>query len=381
MSYSSPGIYIEATVTQSNRADLVTPSVCYMLGSAISGSMVATVNTAVSISSVSDFVAKFGVDSPSYKHVKMFLAQYPRGLFFVNVSNMATALASITANSDMGVIIAPEMFEEAEDVPAAVILANQLIAHAEATRNFVLIDPHPSIKSTVGSSNTQGVWAYRIAVNDSPNAAMYFPYLIDLENNELAPSSAMAGVYLKTFSDTRYGIAKSPAGFKHTLSNVASLSREIVIPNDTDTLNPIGVNSIIKKNRLGVAAYGARTLADPLRYINTSLILITQSRALSEAYEQMMFETIDTRGELFRRDKKIADEILARQWAEGQMVGATPVESYRVVCDSTNNTTENLSNGILQVDIYQSPAGTVEVIIITPHQIPFGTLNEVLSNR
>ena len=375
MSYNFPGVYIQDTATNVNTA-LVTPSSVVMYGTAISGSEVATVNTRVAIDSLADFTTKFGSDSDSYPYVAQFFNQVSRSLEFVNVATVGTVTvtevetalsATVLDTDDMVITIASEFAD------LGVPLANALIAHAELTDNFTIVD----VDVAASTDNALAV-TYVGTVTASPNAAIYFPYVIDSDDNSLAPSATMAGVYMKVYQTI--GIQKSPAGVKHKFKGVTGLTFNV----DTTqggNLNDAKVNCIISKPRLGVYAYGCRTLQTEVRFINTSIILLTQKRSLRDSFEAMLFETIDSKADLYQRAKTLANSVLGLQWLSNQLAGDNPRDAFQVICDDSNNPAESLSLGRLNLDIYQKPAGSVEVVVIVPHAVDIGTVNEALLNR
>lgn len=367
-----PGVYVTLVGNQ-QPVTLIVPSDVYMLGlPGTTGTAIGEFNTPVRINSLAEFDALFGSDSPSRPDVSLFFQQW-QSLLFVNTEltvanelsqhlDWKTALDSIPDNVS-GILIAPRAYDTATGIDYEV-LTGYINSTVTRTGLFAIIDPPHTHRVDVGADSVTGIRGFAGAVSPMENTALYFPYL-DFDGTLLPPSSAVASLAMSVWQ--RQGIAQSPAGTDYPLRGVTQPLK--VSDTDWEHLTLLGVN-VIKRSRLGnVAVMGARTLGVGKPFVNSAIIIsVIQSTLVSEA-ESILFNRADNQGMLFTLASNMANRVMYRLYSLGALVGNTPRDAYGVTCDNTNNSTEDLRDGILFIDIDTQPASSVERVIIRPRLI------------
>lgn len=210
---------------------------------------------------------------------------------------------------------------------------------------------------------------------NSSYSALYTPHVLafDKFNNRrlyISPEGYAAAAV--SASASNYEIWFPPAGFTRGIINVLDLRRRFT-SGEMDALYDAGINPLRFVPGKGIAIWGQKTLlARPsaLDRLNVRLLLITIEPAIKLALEQFLFEVND-----------VATRSLCYNLIDGYMVGIQArrgVTSYRVVCDSTNNTPTDIDNYKMNVDLFIAPIRSVEEIpfrvIITATGVSFESL-------
>jgi len=391
MTYNSPGIYFEE-VSLSAGPLLTAPQTVYMFGTKGTSGTVTATNTLTEVSSVTDFTAKFGSDSPSLPYINLYFGQYPpTGLQFCAVAKAGAQFAAsdltlalntaLDETSALGVYLAPEFFDL--NPTTATDCANALGTRAEALSMFAIVDPPRTARATIGTPSTTGsVRKFAADLTSRTHSAVYFPYVqvgASAPYTELPASPAVAAVFVR--AAVTEGIAQPPAGQKFPLYGLAGTSVKVNQP-ERDLLNPEGINAISKIRNLGWLVYGARTLdSADLRYVNSRVIVNVESFLLRQALENLLFMPFDSKGTVFERAKSACESVMWQLWNAGALAGSSPERAYVVICDSSNNPDEQLALGQLTVDVKQVLAGALEVIVVRPLRVTAALLTQQSNDK
>ena len=149
----------------------------------------------------------------------------------------------------------------------------------------------------------------------------------------------------------------SPAGFNRgNLKNVVKLAWN---PNKTarDTLYSVGINPVGTFPGNGTVLYGDKTLqAKPSAFdrINVRRLFIVLEKTIANAAKYSMFEFNDE----FTRAQFVA---LVTPFLR-DIQGRRGIYDFRVVCDSTNNTSQVIDANQFVGDIYIKPARSINFI-------------------
>ncbi len=202
---------------------------------------------------------------------------------------------------------------------------------------------------------------------DSSYAALYYPWVVVVDPvargtslvRAIPPSGHVLGIYAR--SDRATGVHKAPAN--EPLEWAQDLSIE-VSPEWQAMLNPIGINALRPFAGRGLRVYGARTVSsDPTwRFVNVRRLLIMIERALEKSLQWAVFEPNDAH----LRDK-IAISIatfLEGLFRKGALAGATPEESFYVLCGDSNNSQEDQAEGRLLAEVGVAPAIPAEFVVL-----------------
>jgi phage tail sheath protein FI len=255
---------------------------------------------------------------------------------------------------------------------------NDAIDWAEANDSFYVAETAANLTVDSAITFAQGLTA-------SSNVAVYYPniYISDpvgRSNSALrlvGPSAAVAGLYLAT--DASKGVFKAPAGLSASLAGVISVERSFS-STDLDNLNTglpstdmgsvAPVNPIRQVPGAGIVVMGARTLLQDgtsNRYVNMRRSLNYIEKRINAIAEGALFENNDDK--LWTRLSGAIGTFLNEYRNQGGLAGATPGSSYYVLCDSTNNTSTSIQNGIVNIQVGVALEYPAEFVVININQM------------
>lgn len=382
-SFVSPGVYV-SEVSNPRAIQLITPSVAYMLGTS-TGEV--GLNVPVLVQSLAEFSTKFPA-SPSLVYVEAYFLQTKRPFYFVNILNVGvidptiseitTALNSLTEALETGVIFAPELFADVDRTDGAAI-ANAISSKATQLQWLTVIDTPYIARATVGvddiASGSVRAFATAIGASNKPSVNLIFPWVVNTNNVEMAASAHIVGMYIYVW--TRDGFSTPPAGTNYPLTGIANTVTPINKAVQ-DTLNPKNINCVRFFRNAGWCLYGSRMLDGT--FVNSRVVLNVISASMADVVQRLVFANLDSQGLLFLRAKELAETVLYRIWLAGGLTGNSAQTAYSVICDNTNNTSSTLQAGKLIIDIYLTPSSTVEVVVVVPHTVTIGGLEAALEN-
>ena len=152
----------------------------------------------------------------------------------------------------------------------------------------------------------------------------------------------------------------SPAGDKRgRILNVLRLNRTLTTT-EQDSLYANQVNSVVTFPGSGTVLFGDKTgetSTSTLSRINVSRLFMYIKKSLAPVARSILFEQNDS---ITRSRFKLA--------AEGfldRIVGQRGIQSYRVVCDETNNTPEIIEANYFVADILIKPTTSINYVTIT----------------
>lgn len=281
-----------------------------------------------------------------------------------NLSAAADKFDVVTSNLVFNV---PDAYDLSDTDAKTVVNAFLLKADSRGDA-FVVVDIPKVAETTLAGART---WA--TGVNASANGGAFFPPLVITNpvtgssgrSITVAPGGAVAGMILRT--DASRGSFKSPAGVGANLSNVVDTALKLT-PTDMDDANT-GVrplNIIRPVPGAGVCVMGSRTLAgnQPGRYIATRRTLHMIKKAVRELSAFAVFENNDYI--LWNQVTTSISTYLNQLWQAGGLKGANPSQAFYVLCDDTNNTTQSINDGVLNIEVgvaLQTPAEFVVIRI------------------
>ena len=212
-----------------------------------------------------------------------------------------------------------------------------------------------------GFSGPAGVIKYRndqgfnssYAVMDSGWKQMYDSY-----NDRLrwVPLNAdVAGLVARTEDTT--GPFFSPAGFNR--GRIQGVVKLAINPNKSqrDQLYASNINPVVSFPGEGAVLFGDKTLqrrASSLDRINVRRLLISLEKAIATAAKFQLFEFND---DFTRRSFVAAITPFLRR-----VQGERGLTDFRVVCDSTNNTSDVIANNRFVADIFIKPSQSINFI-------------------
>ena len=321
------------------------------------------------------------LDDPENLAVEFATARVQDYIF--TIRNGVTDLALLP-----GFLLCPEGFARystALETETAAELSDKRTAIAsvlvEVARNrnwFALIDDNPDSSAAIDSSKEFNTVTGSVAAPFG-HMGFYYPYVRTIENLVLPASPFVAGIAMARYTDE--GFVQPPAGADYPLQGVLRpkypLNRV-----QLETYSPRGMNAIITIPNSGVVVWGARTTAlnTPLQFVNSRVVVNIALEALSDSFNNFPFSAIRAdNNAIFTEVRNTAIGIMQNLFESGSLLGATPQDSYRVICDSSNNSNLSLSQGIVFCDIVLVPASTLERLEIRTTVTSAGQVNTVLT--
>ena len=194
---------------------------------------------------------------------------------------------------------------------------------------------------------------------NSSYSSLYTPHvkISDRFNDReifIAPDGYAAGAISETAANSEIWYA--PAGYRRGVINVIDVNKRFT-SGELDLLYDNGINPIKFSPGKGIAIFGQKTLLSrpsALDRLNVRLLLITIEPAIAEFLEDFLFEFNDEFTRLLVRSgiESYMDDIKARRG----------VYAYSVVCDETNNSSQDIDNNKMNVWLFVQPTKTAEFI-------------------
>ena len=208
------------------------------------------------------------------------------------------------------------------------------------------------------------------------HAAFYAPFVKNLSDRYVAPSSYQAGIACSRYINE--GFQQPPAGARYPLRGAIGLKFAISAQQQEVTY-ALGLNPVRSLPNRGIVLWGSRTLSsNPLfKFVNTRVILNVFIDVLSRSFDDILFEQIDSAGTVYSRVKSIASQVCNQFFRQGAFFGSRPEQAYLVVCSSANNDDASLENGTVRLDAYVATSPTFERLLVTVVRTPLGQVAEL----
>ena len=202
-------------------------------------------------------------------------------------------------------------------------------------------------------------------------AALYTPHCqvydeFNDRNIYISPSALVAGRVVQTVQN--YGWQFPAAGYNRGIVNAIDVAAYFT-PDQIDELSDNQINTLMKDPGYGIVVYDQQTLrsiASDLQEQSISCYINVQLRpALKESLKGYLFELNDeeTRSDIYT---------MIYTYMQSQQA-ARAVYEFRVVCDETNNSDDDIQNNRLNVWVYLKPTKPAKFIeqkiIVTPYSV------------
>lgn len=249
-------------------------------------------------------------------------------------------------------------------------VVSELVTHCEKNRfRFAVIDCSKDLGNP-GSIDPRSDTADADGLGtDSSYAAYYYPWIKVSDpktgvKKKIPPGGAMLGIYART--DNERGVFKAPAN--EIVRGALELEYNIDEGNQA-VLNPRGVNVIRQFPGRGIRAWGARTLSsDALwKYVSVRRLFIFIERSIYEGTQWVVFEPNDER--LWARVRDTIRLFLRTQFRAGALMGATEAEAFRITCDRSTMTQDDILNGRLICEVGIAPVRPAEFVVFRVFQL------------
>jgi phage tail sheath protein FI len=254
------------------------------------------------------------------------------------------------------------------------------LAYCERKLAFFIMDPpkNASADDTAGNQFTkiQDYVDQDMIPHTSANGAFYFPYLkapdpLTGTIREQPPSGYVAGVYART--DVRRGVWKAPAGLEAgVLGTTGVVDSGRMTDMRQGTINAKGVNVLRSFPGSGTVIWGARTLGissafEPWRYVPVRRMALFIEQSLMRNLGWVVFEPNDE--PLWTAIRISIDNFMLSLFKQQAFQGKTPSEAFRVTCDKTTTTQEDINLGKVNIVVAFRPLKPAEFVIIKIAQL------------
>jgi phage tail sheath protein FI len=214
----------------------------------------------------------------------------------------------------------------------------------------------------------------------SSNGAVYYPWITIPDpgastgstTRTIAPGGAVAGLYLAT--DASRGAWKAPAGVGVKVNNAVALERQL-LSGELDGLNTAltPVNALRPVPGAGICVMGARTVSNDrtFRYVSTRRSMLQIKKRLLDVTQFAIFEGNDSH--LWDRLRTVCTTYLNSVWQSGGLKGVKASDAFYVVCDSSNNTTQTISDGQVMIEVGVALQVPAEFVVIRIGQFEGGS--------
>jgi Bacteriophage tail sheath protein len=269
----------------------------------------------------------------------------------------------------------------------AAVLAEAL-AYAEHKRAFFIMDPPANAVADAAAVHLTGAPSGATPIADmlaadppplSENGALYFPYLRTTDPVTGAallspPSGYVAGVFAR--EDVNRGVWKSPAGLEATILGTTGVVPWGVM---TDPQNgvlyskPNFVNCIRSFPGVGTVVFGARTLVaandayEQWRYVAVRRMALFIEQSLYASLKWAIFEPNDT--PLWNALTQQVQAFMLGLYRQGAFQGSTTDKAFRVQCDSSTTTQNDIDQGIVNIIVSFAPLKPAEFVVVKIAQL------------
>ncbi|MBD2515191.1 phage tail sheath family protein [Nostoc sp. FACHB-973] len=268
-----------------------------------------------------------------------------------------------------GFLLAPEAFQTLTVQNDRLAVGNAMEALC-SNKDFdwcALIDAGTGL--SLAQAQAEGI----LYTSAQGHSSFYYPYLIDLESATVPPSAAVASVASRRYRTE--GFQQPPAGAKYPILGVLNVVTKVTSAQQ-ETVNPLGINIIRNLRNKGICVWGMRTRSSSVFYqfIHTRVIMDVLNGTVRRGYDDLLFSTIDGQGAFLNTLSQTATSVLTRLWRGKALFGATEGQAFQVVCDFTNNSTDDFENGAVLLEIYAATAPAMERLLINSIRVAIGTL-------
>jgi len=257
---------------------------------------------------------------------------------------------------------------------------SESLAFCERKLAFVIMDPPPQ-----DSADGYGTFNLPLIGDDmegplipkSTNGALYFPYLqstdpLTGDDLYLPPSGSVAGIYATT--DTNRGVWKAPAGLQTTILNtIGVVDTGRMTDARQGTLNPLGVDCLRDLPGIGTVVFGARTSATQNTaqqqwwYVPVRRMALFLEQSLYRSLTWVVFEPNDD--PLWVAIRTSIESFMLSLFHQGAFQGNSPSQAFKVLCDSSTTTQQDIDNGVVNIVVAFAPLKPAEFVVIQIAQL------------
>lgn len=281
-----------------------------------------------------------------------------QGMIGANYTNMINLLSN-KDDYKFNMLLTPGLYNTDYTSQITTILNNTQLRGD----NIYVVDM-VAFNSTVAAVSAQAI------SRNSSYGATYWPWVQvvdpDLGKNVWVPASTvMGGVY--AYNDQVAEPWFAPAGINRGGLGLVVRAEQKIPVADRDTLYTNKVNPIATFPGTGIVVWGQKTLqtkASALDRVNVRRLLIQLKSFISQVAINLVFDqnTFATRNSFLSQVNPYLESVQQRQG----------LYAFKVVCDTSNNTSDVIDRNQLVGQIFLKPTKTAESIILDYNILPTG---------
>ena len=260
-----------------------------------------------------------------------------------------------------------ETFDSIDDVnlicmpgQVSATMTSAILTYAENRGNvFAIIDG-------AKSADVSTIKDFRKTIS-CKNGALYYPWIKVSDPlsktgklRDCPTCGHVMGVYARTIQER--GIWKSPAGTEATVRGAVEVVK-LLVKEDCDILNPVGVNVVMPRANYGIVVWGARSISpdSTMKYVSDILLETNIKESIQRGTQWAVFEPNDST--LWTRVKTTVEAFLDGLWRDGGLFGDEAKQAYFVKCDEDLNPESIRNAGKLICEVGYAPKKPAEFII------------------
>lgn len=285
------------------------------------------------------------------------------------------AYASFDPINNPLVMYTPDAAYASTDTISGQISGDLVIYCSGRTDAFAVLDTPSGMTVTGAQEQVDDIKAIFAASSAGEIAATYYPWISIPDATKIpgatrlqAPGAAMVGQYLAT--DASRGVFKTPAGLGNKIALAVATESQLTNAN-LDALNSSTspINVIRQVPGAGIVVMGGRTLDNTPgnRYINVRRSMIYLKKEITDLSGFAIFENNDSR--LWGSIRTTLNVFLRSYWQQGGLRGSSPEQAFFVRCDASNNSTADIQNGRVNIEIGVALEYPAEFVVIKLGQL------------
>ena len=264
--------------------------------------------------------------------------------------------------------IPPDDYDDGDKCDEALTAINaDASAFCESKRAIFITEPLRAWTKKASAGDWSKIQPTDLGINgeSARYACSYFPNVrmadANMDDHEAVFSNCgvIAGIFAK--NDLNRGIWTAPAG--QTAGMVGVKGLEVAI-NDADNgqLNPLGINCLRNFPVVGPVVWGDRTLrgadmlSDDYKYLSVRRLTNYIELSLQRGTQWAVFES---------NDESLWSQLrLSIGGFMGDLAKQGAFYSYKVICDGSTTTPDDIDKGIVNVSILFSPVKPAEFVVL-----------------
>ena len=290
-------------------------------------------------------------------------------------ADYVSAVASFGVIDQPLVVFAPEVIGVLGSSNGKTV-HDAIIAWCGSNNGFAVVDTDDNLSADSAID-------YATSLAATSYAAVYYPNIFIADPlgrsstslRKIGPAGSIAGLYI--YTDKQTGPFKAPAGIRANVRGAIALEKTLTAA-ELDSLNTgvksnnsVGkpVNALRNLPGAGVVSMGSRTLLQDgtaNRYVNMRRSLIYIRKNLNDLTQFALFENNDEN--LWSRIRTVLGVFLNDYRNQGGLRGATQTEAFYIKCDAENNSTSDIANGEVHIEVGVALQYPAEFVVITLSQ-------------